>query len=383
MKKTKRTKKTPSRLRAFFSSKRAVALLSAALAVLLLAGALLAIYIPAGAVVLRYESATMREDVYLYYTACMKYEYLVRYKGLNISDTQKGWMTVGADGRTYEDSFKEAIDEDICLRFIAAYLFDRSGLSLSEEDYADIDKLFTDLETYSYGESPYKMLNNIYGIRAKRVLKQVALYEKKYAALLTASFGEDGSAVLDEAYSEDLATFYEKYYYRYNVIYVSDERAEVNEPLREFLAGEVTEKDFTDLEKSYSDAKVTSGKYPNGIYLYAGGSYTAATTGLDEKLLATMSSLEKVGDIGETRNDADNGTYYVMRYALDEAPYLGTADWVKTAFADLPAAASVYVFRRDLAREFSSLTVTDAASKIFLWETVACREYNVLRSLAN
>ncbi len=376
-----KAKSEPSPARLFLKSKKGKGLIALLLAICILASALLAIYLPAGAVVYRYKGASMREDVYRYYFACFKYDYMIRYKALDITDTKEGWQAVGEDGKTYEEAFKEAIDEEIKLRLVASRLFDSHGLSLSERDYALIDAFFTGMETYSYDEAPYKTLKDTYHIRAKRVLKQVALYERKYEALLYAMFGTDGSGVFADQYSEDLALFYEKYYYRYNVIFVEDKNSKNNQTIRAALGNGISPEEFEALEKEYSDTEVTSGKFPNGIYLYAGASYTPGTSGLDASLIAAMQSLDEVGDFTEARSDLDDGTYYVLRYALDEAPYLKEGDWVKTAFDSLPAAASVYIYRKQLAEEFENVTVKKAEKKQTVWESVACKNYNVVRSI--
>ena len=370
------------KVKAFFENKRAVGFTALGLALCLLLGLILGLTLPAGAAVYRYGSATMSEEVYTYYFACLKYDYMVRYKALNITDTEEGWQKTGEDGQTFEDAFKDAIEEELMLRLLAASQFDRLRLSLSAEDYADIDALLSDLETYSYDESPYAKLKATYGIRAKRVVKQVALYEKKYTALLHALFKTDGSGVLAEKYRDDLALFYEKYYYRYNVIFVKNENDAKEQAVRDALADGTDPTEFELLEKTYSDTKVTSGNYPNGIYLYGGGSYSYAGTGLDDALLDAMKSLDRVGDVTEIRASDDSGTYFVLRYALDEAPYLKDGDWVKTAFADLPAAASVFVYRRELLSLAENVKAGKEVERQTVAAAIACKDYNAIRLLS-
>ncbi|MBO5754465.1 MAG: hypothetical protein J6R89_00250 [Clostridia bacterium] len=369
------------RVKAFFQNKRAVGFTALGLALCLLLGLILGLTLPAGAVAYRYGSATMREEVYTYYFACLKYDYMVRYKSLGISDTEEGWQKTGADGQTLEAAFKDAIEEELMLRLLAAAQFDRLNLSLSAEDYADIDALLSDFETYSYGESPFSQLKETYGIRAKRVVKQVALYEKKYEALLHAMFEADGSGVLAEKYRDELALFYEKFYYRYNVIFVKNDNSANDAIIKAALADGTDPTEFEELEKTYSDTKVTSGNYPNGIYLYGGGSYSSSTTGLDDALLTAMKGLEKVGDLAEVRASDDSGTYYDLRYALDDAPYLKHGEWVKTAFADLPATASVFVYRRQLLALSEDVKVGTPVARQTVAAAITCKDYNAIRLL--
>ena len=94
-----------------------------------------------------------------------------------------------------------------------------------------------------------------------------------------------------------------------------------------------------------------------------------------------MRSLEKTGDFTETPAADGSGTYYVLRYALDSEPYYIEKDWVKTAFADLPAAASVFVYRRQLLALKDSVTVGSPVETQTVAAAIACQTYNAIRML--
>ena len=117
--------------------------------------------------------AKLREDAYSYWFACQKYIYQIRYRDLAIEDSDAGWARIEeASGRSYGDVFRELIDEEICLRFVAASLFDSEGYSLSATDRATLEALVEELETESFGEIPFEELEKTYGISA-RAVKQV------------------------------------------------------------------------------------------------------------------------------------------------------------------------------------------------------------------
>ena len=290
--------------------------------------------------VLRYEGYALREDTYAYWFSAYKYQYLIAYKHLGISDTESGWAQIDeGSGKSYNDAFKSAIDREIALRFIASVLFDKSGASLSESDLEAIGTTLDDMEEYAYGEKMYKVLKNEYGV-SRSDLKRIALYETKYKALLSVRFGADFSGVYAAEHKEALAEFFSKHYKRYNVVYLSDEKnSAAQKDLRDFIAGGTTEEAFTEWERDYSESRVTE-NYPNGIYLYDGMRYGNL---FSAELLSAFDSLE-VGECTEVRNAKDNGSYFVMRYALDEAPYLSSDTKVQKSldgFAEY-AARSLY-----------------------------------------
>lgn len=328
-----------------------------------------------------FEGATLREDAYHYLFACLKYVYLVRYKHLNVLDTPVGWAVIGEDGRSYEAAFSEVVREEILLRFVAASLFDANGYRLSDEDYESLDTLIDELDTEAYGEVGFDVLSQKYGI-GKNAVKQAALYEKKYQALYRGLFA-DPQTVYSAAYREKLSEFYKKNYYRYNMIYVADAVGdEHRESLEKALDDGVTEEEFTALEASYSTTadKITSGIYPNGIYLYGGESYANAFT---PSLLSAFREADEVGKVVKKRSDDEGGTYYVMRYALDEEPYRSENKLVRDCFSKLPSYAGLYLFREELRESLSRVTAHGIHESYTMAGTEACRDYNVIYLLGN
>ena len=355
-------------------------LIAAVLLLFAIVGLLVLDALTAAAPVYSFEGATLEEDAFGYWFACLKYVYQVRYKTLGIEDTEAGWLAIGEDGKSYEETFHAIIDEEIRLRFVAATLFDAEGYTLSDTAYEKLDTLIEELSTEAFDEVPFRTLKDTYGV-SRGAVKQVALYEQKYKALYETLFA-DANVVYAEEYREALAEFYQKYYYRYNVIYVSDSAGSVHiAALESALAGEVSEARFTQLERDYKTGDgVTSGAYPNGIYLYAGESYANA---FSEELLSAFSEADAVGKIVKKRDKNDSGSYYVMRYALDEAPYLSEVAAVKSCFKQLPSYAGLYLYRATLAKELSALTSHGVAETYTVWGTTSCKAYNAVTLLGN
>ena len=362
----------------FWKSVRFWLIFAAAAVVLALLLTLLIFSLGTAAPVYEMEGATLREDAYRYWLACYKYVYQIRYKDLVIPDTPEGWGHVGADGRTYEEAFYRLIDEEIRLRFAAASLFDSYGYTLREESLTEIEEAIATMQQNSYGENVFDLLSERYGA-TERTIKQVALYEKKYEELRERLFA-DRSAVYTEPYLEALDGFYRKYYSRYNLIFIKDSSPSSTAVMEAALSQGMTEARFTALEAQLSEneSKVTSGSYPHGIYLYAGESYTEA---FRAELLSAFRDADEVGEVVKVRNTSDTGTYYVMRYALDDAPYLSEDERVTRLFAELPDYAVSYLYRDALTRELARVTSLGVAEGYTVSGTLGCKDYNILRQL--
>lgn len=372
----KQTKKGKGRV-PFRQRSRRTRTLIVILAVILAAavlGGLLCLLLPSAPAVLRYDGKVLREDAYAYLFSCYKYEYLVAYKHLGIEDSEEGWQRIDEEsGRTYDEAFKEAIDKEIALRFVASVLFDEAGASLSAADLSAIEKTLSDMEEYAH-EPMYKTLRARYGV-SKGTLKRVALYEVKYKALLSYRFGGDYSGVFADTYRDELEAFYKAHYKRYNFIYLSDEKsAEVQESLRAAIANGMTEATFTGWESEYSESPVTE-SYPSGIYLYDGMRYDGV---FSDALLSAFGSLAE-GEVKEVRNEEGNGSYFVMRYALDDAPYRSGDEKVQKSLSGFAEYAARSLYRAELEECLSDVQRVDALMKVYTpASTEKEKDYNVV-----
>lgn len=342
-------------------------------------------------VVYQFDGAKLREDAYAYWFACLKYDYLVRYKALEIEDTPEGWAKLDADGKSYGETFDALIHDEILLRFVAATVFDSEGYSLSKNAHAEIDDVLGEMKTERFGDVPLAVLKKEYGV-SERAVKQVMLYEQKYNELYANLFA-DPTSVYGEEHRYALKGFYERNYSRYNMIYVEDS---VGAPHIDALesalwpdgnVGEaavtgVSEETFKSLERDYkTGAGVTSGNYPGGIYLYSGESYENA---FSEELLSAFAAADEPGKIVKVRSAEDDASYYVMRYALDDEPYLSENEKIAACFAKLPTYAGGYLYRQLLRDELESVKSNGIAERYSVVTTDACVDYcNVIRLFGN
>ena len=363
-----------------------LAIIAIALVVAILLTSLI-LALTASPTVYGFGGASLREDAFSYWFSCLKYEYLVHYRDLDIEDTAAGWAKTDEDGRTYGDRFTEMISKEIRMRFIAASLFDSQGYRLTSADYDALDALITDFESESYGEIPFDVLKEDCGVK-KKAVKQVALYEQKYEAFYRALFS-DTEAIYSESYRDALSEFYKSNYGRYNMIYVKDTVGEERIAALEnalfggvasdrAVAALVTEERFTELEKEYSaeGEGITSGKHPNGIYLYAYKNYEGFFT---EELFSAFRLADEAGKVAKVRDADGKGSYYVMRYALDDAPYLSEDERVRAWFDELPSFAGMYLYRSLLEKELHKIETTEVAEGYRVADAYTCKDYNAVR----
>lgn len=342
-------------------------------------------------VVHQLDGAKLREDAYAYWFACLKYDYLVRYKAYEIEDTPEGWAKLDADGKSYGETFDALIRDEILLRFVAATVFDSEGYSLSKNAHSTIDAILDEMKTERFGDVPFDVLKKEYGV-SERAVKQVMLYEKKYGELYANLFA-DPSSIYGEEHRYALSGFYERNYSRYNMIYVEDSVGAAHiDALESALwpdgnVGEtavtgVSEETFKNLERDYkTGAGVTSGNYPGGIYLYSGESYENA---FSEELLAAFKAADEPGKIVKVRSVKDDASYYVMRYALDREPYLSENEKIAACFAKLPSYAGGYLYRQLLRDELERVKSYDVVESYSVVTSAACVDYcNVIRLFGN
>ena len=126
---------------------------------------------------------------------------------------------------------------------------------------------------------------------------------------------------------------------------------------------------------------MTSGNYPGGIYLYNGESYENA---FSEELLSAFAAADEPGKIVKVRSAEDDASYYVMRYALDDEPYLSENEKIAACFAKLPSYAGGYLYRQLLRDELERVKSYDVVESYSVVTSAACVDYcNVIRLFGN
>ncbi|MCQ2386452.1 MAG: hypothetical protein MJ078_07255, partial [Clostridia bacterium] len=302
------------------TKKKKTVILTALISAVVLTAGLFWGLAPKGKAVFSAGNTVLREKPYTYLFACYKYEYLAKYKALQIPDNQGGWNRKDENGVPYGEVFKEEIDKTLRMKVAAADWFDRMGFSLSDGVFADISDALNRMETYSYGESPYELLKKRYGI-SLRELKETAVLEKKYEALYEALYGEGGklAASVDP---EGTEAFFQDRYKRYNLIFVENGNPTALQAIDSYLGSvsgaEASAAAFTELEALYSSYSVTKGEYPDGIYLCRGVDYSDV---FSSELLAGFASLTADGEYTSFPSAEGDGVFYVMQYPLNPGAY--------------------------------------------------------------
>lgn len=118
------------------------------------------------------------------------------------------WNTVvSSDGTTYDEYCRQLALMDLKEYLAAAVLFDEMGLSLSKAEKDAIDEEIDSLikERANGSKSTLNSTLSEYGANID-ILRAMYTLEAKYAAVLTALYGSDGSQIADSVLQEYLDT---------------------------------------------------------------------------------------------------------------------------------------------------------------------------------
>ena len=131
------------------------------------------------------------------------------------------WKTVvSADGMTFDDYFSITIMEEASEYLIADYLFDLSGLSLTDERIAEVDTLMDALVEHAGSKTALNATLKDFGVNYN-ILREVYLRESRIDMLKDHLFGNEGEkigeeereAYLNERYVAFGQIFLASYYY--------------------------------------------------------------------------------------------------------------------------------------------------------------------------
>ncbi|MBQ8641395.1 MAG: hypothetical protein IJ480_04195 [Clostridia bacterium] len=289
-----------------------------------------------GKVVMSYGDSEITENVFRYYLSYYKNIYLQTYS--DMEDTASYYQTVLPDGQTAEEYLFNMTVENVKLTLICMELFDRSGLTVSDAMEEDIDAYLNDLVA-EYAGGDKKALNAElaqYGVNID-MLSGIYIDQEKSGFLFDYMFGDNGIRPLTDGEKQ---TYYEENYSHIYHMYVNDayyypmteegytqtdENGNlVTAPLTEEMLAEknaVIAAIDTSLEAG-SEFMDVYNVYSEDRY-YANGYYLTRTTDFVEEVVDAAFSLE----IGEyTKVKSEYGTHYVLRAALDEAPWASEAN---------------------------------------------------------
>ncbi len=311
----------------------------------------------------------MTEQMFAYLMSCYRPYWLYSF---NREDNAEFWSS-SANGVTVKDYLQDVTLTAIKSKLTAAYLFDEYDLTLTDAMEKEIQTLVNNLLLGVGGEASFKEdplmdelnmdiddMEDIFRLNAKAEMLQAYLY------------GEQGP---DKITAEDLNSYYDANYYRYqhlyimdvdfvrdengNIVYdennaakweeISDERWDEKFELgKSLLERAENGEDFEQLIKDHTE-EIGWEKYPYGHYI-------CTTSATESNYFPDILENVKVTEIGGVRLfRSDYGLHLIKRLELDEKGYEHKEN--ETDFADLYDLVTENKFKDRLAKEFEKITV--------------------------
>ena len=172
--------------------------------------------------VMSYEDKTFSVNAYEFLMSRMKGT--LAYYGYEV-DKDSFWNTViDMNGTTYDDYFCQTIKNQAMNYIIADKMFDEQGLSLSESDEAQIDKVMKTHVDRAGSKSALNAELGEFGVNYE-ILREIYVLEAKIELLRNHLYGKDGekidSAEKEKFFNENYVAFRQIFLATYD--YVTDE----------------------------------------------------------------------------------------------------------------------------------------------------------------
>ncbi len=290
--------------------------------------------------VVSFRSVRVSDDLYAYWQARYRYEYLILYQSEGARDTDAFWDSYKdeATALTWRQDCADTTELLVSRILIGAYLFDQNGYSLTEGQRSAIETTLSDrLAVFSGDKKNYNAAAEKYGFTYQSA-KKAAVYEAK--ANLLASYAT--------ASDEEVQAYYEEQYVRIRIILTSN--ADHADYIRGALTGETdAEARMSLFDGLASDTAYNrdpgSATYPAGYYFATASAFTESYQKELPEVVERVFSLEKAGDWTELA--CEDGTRFICRYTLPEQPaYENTAN--ENFFSDLAHDAAAACFLKTL-----------------------------------
>ncbi len=283
--------------------------------------------------VVSFHSVRVDDELYAYWQARFRYEYLTAHAAEGAVDTEAFWSSVKdpETGLTWGQDCENTTRMYIERLMIASHLFDAQGYTVDESYRANMQSvLVARLNTAVFGSSveTYNSLAAPYGFTYEAAEK--ALVHEVKAALLSTY------ATADQA--QQLA-YYTQNYVRVKMIFISDQhenREDILGAIRLSIQGGITESDFDNwvTDSFYNDNPGAQTTYAGGYYLCPDASFTEELSALLPPLTEAALGLEigETVEITVTQNDYNldegvtlegfyqAGTYFLYRSPLPDTP---------------------------------------------------------------
>ncbi len=310
--------------------------------------------VSASKLVLSCHTARVSDDMYAYWQASERYNYVRRSSSTAASDTPLFWSLPAEDGteRTNEEAVAAATREKAERITAAAYLFDAEGNILTDAE-REAATAFLDKKvefSFSGDEDAFNRAAEPFGFTLAAA-KRAEVLEKK-AELLREVTSAD--PLQQDAY-------YKENYVRVKLAYVlsTDEAyADKCAMLRYALADEVTPEELATGADSFSSAVAdayynaddTSRSHPDGYYFAKNADFTAENFRTLPEVIDAVLDLDAAGKYAEltttvttSSGSSETRTYFIRRYELDLLAY--GEDQNEIFFGDFVSDATDHYFR--------------------------------------
>lgn len=269
--------------------------------------------------VMTLHSNTVDKQLYAYWQARFRYEYLIYYAEDGATDTEQFWNKVKDEkiGTTYGEDCQTITDNLIERIVISAYLFDLSGNTLSDS-YREKIKLVTEERVnvgVFKGKKDYNEKASFFGFDWDTYVEAM-IYEVK-ADLLASMFVPT---------EEMQHAFYEEEYVRVKMVFVSAEQLQSADTVTLIRSALENGADATQFDRWVTDPTYNS---DTGSTLYTEGYYFSKTSAFAEEYFTYRPTVKNAifglatsGDWCEVTltKEGDKGTLFIYRYDKPETP---------------------------------------------------------------
>ncbi|MBQ4324271.1 MAG: hypothetical protein IJC29_00605 [Clostridia bacterium] len=292
--------------------------------------------------VLSFHSVSISDNLYAYWQARYRYEYLTLYRGEGASDTAEFWASVkdAETGVTYGEDLRQMVDLYVARIAMGSYLFDAAGYTVSDQMRAALEEAMENRlrAVFSSDEDTFNEMAAPYGFDYKTA-RRAAIHETK--ANLLASY-----AVADATQTD---AYFREHYVRVGILRISPDHvggAGALSLIREGLAAGATEEAFLAWasDPTLNDTGTTNSN-TGGYYFAEDSAYYGDYASTLPTVAEAALSLSQAGDwceVSVADGDAP-GTYFVYRYTLPEdKPY--ESEESEAFFGDLTRLAADHYF---------------------------------------
>ncbi len=307
--------------------KKIMVISAAAYVALVILAAVVIGVVSGGRLVLSHHTARVDKEMYAYFQAQQRYQYLVQNGG---QDLPVFWKNFADEGVTHDTAAGDYADTYVEAVATSAYLFDAAGLTLTESQLEAAENGVKDVITYRFDgvRAAYDEAAAVYGFDYDAAVRAETLVQK-HLALMNSVLADD---VQRNAY-------FAANYVRVKMACIavaSEGYAETAEMFRRELAVENTAEDlaagrdgFTDAVASMLNADAELRVHTDGYYFGRGESFTESLAEVLPDVVEAVFAIPEEGDgievtvdvVNEEAGTSERRTYFIRRYPPDSFAY--------------------------------------------------------------